>query len=946
MALAAVVALVITTSLFVAVTPHAIAAAPGARSASAPAARSSDVTAAALPPTHGDLTVGSGATYTIQPTSGGFSYYQGGNITVDSGGTLYVRNVTLSFVSFVGVTGAPEARLSHIYHFSDFGTAVFDNVTVTTDVGILNPYAKLNLTVRGTLTATDTKFEFPGWFYVNGTHADATLNDSEIAANPAVPSLGGLEAGSLYGDTLWGPTVYTLSGAQLNLFHSGIVDMYENNLLSSGYTRPAPLLGPAFDLTAGDTTLNLTGPNSAQALMQDWLYPNGSVESGYVAVPFYDTNAPGNATQSNNTVANIGVEYDGTNYVLGTYVFYNGTNGIATVSFTPQLEAAISASTMLGYINATGSFGSPEAIFATYTTVTGPVVAMLNTTVQVNTTGPDYDMHVAGTGSTLTAVDSTLSVNWTGVGGNIYSAYPPWLSNKLTFQNGSAGYLANVTVASSIPGPFSTSAFLADNTSAVYLYRWAQINVTSGSTGLSGAQLSVFYAYNSQQSNNQTASALNDIATADPSMWGYVQYLDGVRGAPGYGQSNALGEAQILVASNNLTGGTLPDGNFLGDYHVAISVPGFTAPTHWFNWSVPPYPTGVAPGTTGFGMPVYGPTQVFPGYKFEIAVISATPPSSTTLSLSQIYTTSGLVRYNGTEAAAVDVYATPTSGGVPILIGTGSATSNVQFTVTWNPLKNVLSAGQSYSLSVTATAYGVTSAPYVIAGTYTVPGPVTPWYDEKVLGLPLWIWIVIAAAIVAGVLGFLLFARRQAAGRLVECGECGNLIPEDATVCPKCGAEFEHDLIRCSRCASTIPADSKVCPECAAQLLGKPGEQGTDPEAQGYGDFTERYRAEAKRELGDNYSEGAFWDWWKRQPTYVSFSQWKLQQGTGTSRAGMTAPPAAEGEAPAGGPKTPPGGAAGQARRPPPRRSAGPSAGAARSCRCGRSPGPAGSSTG
>ena len=133
--------------------------------------------------------------------------------------------------------------------------------------------------------------------------------------------------------------------------------------------------------------------------------------------------------------------------------------------------------------------------------------------------------------------------------------------------------------------------------------------------------------------------------------------------------------------------------------------------------------------------------------------------------------------------------------------------------------------------------------------------------------------------------------QRQAKGKLVECGECGNLIPEDATVCPKCGAEFETDLVRCSRCGSTIPANSQVCPECAAQLLGKGEQETSDPERQGYADFVERFRAGARKELGDNYNEGAFWDWWKRQATYLPFSQWKFQQTQG-SRAGMTAPPA------------------------------------------------------
>src|SRR4029077_21045035 len=98
---------------------------------------------------------------------------------------------------------------------------------------------------------------------------------------------------------------------------------------------------------------------------------------------------------------------------------------------------------------------------------------------------------------------------------------------------------------------------------------------------------------------------------------------------------------------------------------------------------------------------------------------------------------------------------------------------------------------------------------------------------------------------------------------------------------------------RCSRCGSTIPSNSAVCPECSAQLLGA---DTADPERQGYQDFVEKFRTEAKKELGDNYGEGAFWDWWKRQPSYVSFNQWKLQQAQG-SRAGMTAPPADRAEA-------------------------------------------------
>ena len=79
-------------------------------------------TAAASPFTHGDLLVTPGEQFVIQPTPGTHTYFQGGNITVERGGTLIVRNVTLSFVQFVSSTGTPMQRLSHIFRFIDNGT--------------------------------------------------------------------------------------------------------------------------------------------------------------------------------------------------------------------------------------------------------------------------------------------------------------------------------------------------------------------------------------------------------------------------------------------------------------------------------------------------------------------------------------------------------------------------------------------------------------------------------------------------------------------------------------------------------------------------------------------------------------------------------------------------------------------------------------------------------
>jgi RNA polymerase subunit RPABC4/transcription elongation factor Spt4 len=908
LSLLGVVTLLVLASLLVSATP-----APPISTSSAHSPAATDLAgAASTPATHGDLVVTSGETFVIQPGTAGTTYYQEGNITVQAGGTLVVDNVTLSFVQFVGVTGNVQNRLGHIYKFTDDGKVIFNNANLTTDVAILNAYAKLNFTVTGSLLATGSTFEFPGWLWIDGASANATFVNSSVTGNPAVRGLTGLEPPTIVGDTEWAATTYVLGGAKLNLLGSSYLEVYEDNLQANGYPQPLSLAGPGVFLT-GNTVINLTGPTTSAALEQGYLYPEAGAAGGEVTVSFFDLNGPGTALVSNNTAAKIGVQYDGTDYPLENVTFFNGTSGTVAAPFSPALMGAINGSGMVGLLNSTGSFGTPEGIFVTWTAVSGPPVSLLPSTVSFNTTGPNFDINVAGAGTTVTAADSVLDLNWSTVGA-LYSLTPPWHSNKMTFLDGSVGYLANDSIPTAVPGVFSTSAYLPDNSSSVFLYRWAEVNVTNGvgGSGISGAQVSVYYAYNSLQSNNATAARLNDLATADSELWSYVGVLDQERGTTGYGLSNDKGTATILVATTNLSGLSLPDGDYLGDYHVGVSVPGYTVPTHWFNWSLSAYPVGAALGTPGYGQPDYAPAQVFAGYKFQIRVESATAPPSTTLNLAQIYTTSGVVQYNGSQAATVTVYATPTSGGTPIPLGTASATSGTQFTVTWKSLNGVLSPGQSYTLSVTASAYGVTSAAYPILGTYSVPGPAPNFFESKFLGLPIWIWLAIVAAIIVALVAFLLLARRQAAGRLVECGECGNLIPEDATVCPKCGAEFEHDLIRCSRCASTIPADSKVCPECAAQLLGKPGEVGADPEAQGYADFTERYRAEGKRELGDNFSEGAFWDWWKRQPTYVSFSQWKLQQGSGTSRAGMTAPPAATAEEATsmGGPKAPPPGGA------------------------------------
>jgi RNA polymerase subunit RPABC4/transcription elongation factor Spt4 len=1009
----------------------------GAPASAAPAPGAAAVAPAIV--THGDLVVAPGQTKTIQPTPGSSTYYQGGNITVESTGTLIIRDVTLSFVQYIDPAGTAAQRLSHIYRFVDEagGTVDVYDSTITTDVLLVNAYPKLNITINGTFDGWGADFSFPGWVNVGGASAALTLNGSLVTNNLEVGALG--QPRALLGDESFAPTLSAVAGGQINLFNTTVDPIYGNNLTSNGTPAPAPLSKRLTGLLgAGSNESGLKTPNDTANLSLDWLYPMG-IAGGQVYAVYSDNNpSPTNVT--------VDVDFAGQVYPLpGTLNFKNGTgSGVATLNFSAALTLAINKAGMLAYLNNTGDFGVVPAkpIAIDFPAIGWSGLSVNASEVGLQLTPPiSNDVSASGAGSRISTVDTRMDVTFASLGAYPTSVDPPypWLARKVDLTNQATAYLGNLSSPDGLGVVFGAGAVVTDSTSSAILFRWAGFNLTGlgGVLGVADGQVKAYYAYNSTQQNNGTANTANALATSDPAIWNYLLYWDSLHGIPVYGDSDPTGHAQLLLAANEITSTALPDGLFLGTYHVGIVIPAPTGNSTQFNWSVTAYPSGVAAGTPDWGEPDYGPVANFPSYYASIStgnitayangtvvpsyevrygqilgleipikntgvapvtsveaklyyngnttqligttnlsvdltparpatainvswlindsvtgthgklpttdlvvltwnensaklggglkdldvnvtllpsvvtMKSVTSDAPQTLSLTGFYESSGKVVYNGSFPATVEILATPTGGGPTIVLAGGSFRQG-NFTVDWGNLANHLTAGTSYKIQILA-SYNGYRAYFNYTQPYTVPSTSSPskgFLYETVLGLPIWMWLAIAGAIVVAAVLFLMFARRGAAGKLVECGECGNLIPESATTCPKCGAQFESDLVRCSRCASTIPASSKFCPECAAQLLGKP-EEGLDPERQGYADFTERFRAEAKKELGDNYNEGSFWDWWKRQPSYVSFSQWKLQQGQGTARTGMGAPP------PGGRPPSPPaGGSPPAARRP------------------------------
>jgi len=195
------------------------------------------------------------------------------------------------------------------------------------------------------------------------------------------------------------------------------------------------------------------------------------------------------------------------------------------------------------------------------------------------------------------------------------------------------------------------------------------------------------------------------------------------------------------------------------------------------------------------------------------------------------------------------------------------------------------------------------SGTYMVKVTAIVPGgtPVTQESQQftvttqgSEIGIPLWVWILVIAMIAAIIIGFSIYLYKYGLGRMVECGECGSLIPEASKRCPKCGVEFESGTAKCSQCGAWIPAASKECPECGAKFATEPmveEENEYIKKMRGeYDEFVNPYREQAKSALGKKYSEAKFAEWWKKQPSYITFERWLSQEEEKRKVAGTAFP--------------------------------------------------------
>jgi len=165
----------------------------------------------------------------------------------------------------------------------------------------------------------------------------------------------------------------------------------------------------------------------------------------------------------------------------------------------------------------------------------------------------------------------------------------------------------------------------------------------------------------------------------------------------------------------------------------------------------------------------------------------------------------------------------------------------------------------------------------------------------KPQSVPFWIFILIAVIVLAIILVFSVYLYKHGLSKMVECGECGALIPESSKRCPRCGTEFETETAKCSECGTWIPARSKECPECGAKFMTEPMEVVSEDDymtsmRRQYEEYVNGFRDQAKAALGKKYSEDKFMDWLKTEPAYLTFEAWVAKQEEDRKAGSMPCP--------------------------------------------------------
>ena len=756
-------------------------------------------------------------TITTAQVCTGIPYTVDGTINVDAGGSLTIVDGGLSFAKDTSHSG-------YSLNVNAGGELVLDNSTVTTEPRAISPYVKLALTVSGAgsrfTMINGAVLKFPGWF--NATGATINITDSTITGftDGDVSDLGiGMDDNNDAPAIAWASTTASMYGSRIER-------LYE--YVSGGNGTGTGILGltASSNLYAYDSFIGLDFSDLADR--HNELQVDATSNAYLYNVTIDRTQDP--ASRSDWQPAYVPTAAGGNVYLMR------------------WLHATVRDSTDFPVSGATiSSTLSPSAAAAQY---------------------PDNGLAATPSSRTLWYIGRTASGTdaWDRTDPTGQALIPLYtdqitlasLPNAESFGNYEevASFSGSSTTAGAYFPPYPSIASEDNNLRLTLAFSDLQVR-TEPDLELRQAEYSATMNVVLNQPFTVYARIYNSGQT-DATGVSVAAYLDG---DPGDERARASG---LTVVALLFLDQSLP---------VVAGIP-VTGP-HTLMLVADPDNTinegGVAQEANNFvniTLNVQPPPQGF------VAILS--PSSGQTVEPGTSLSVTGFVRdadLNGIvgvpltielRSGSTLVNTTQTvSGDVGFFLGIITVPSNAQ--------------DGSYSVSVAATAGVITSE----TRTITVQRPGAFLFSPvPILGLPWWIFLSILGAVAAIAIGVTAYWKMYGLGKMVECGECGAFIPEDATSCPKCGIEFEKDMAKCSNCQTWVPVDVKRCPECGVEFATGQLEMADYQEKMRlqYDEVVQKFKVEASRQLGRALADREFQEWWRKQATFVTFEDWLREE--------------------------------------------------------------------
>jgi ribosomal protein L40E len=742
-----------------------------------------------------------------------------GTININSGGSLRLVNGGLTFEK-------DAAHPNYALNVNAGGSLTLDNSIVSTNPNVINPILKLPLTVSGAgssfVMTNGAKLKFPGWF--NATNAAVNITSSTITGF----SLAEIQGTGLDPQLNDNGPIISWATTTASLYRSSIDKLYQDGRFSEG------------GRTGGaNFNISLTATSTLYAY------------DSYIAVDYSNVVGLHNELQIDGTSSAYlyNVTIDRTQDPPSATVWtpaYRPTAAGGSVYLFRWLNAKVVDRTSFAVTDATiWSQASPTASSAQY---------------------PDNGMSVVPSSRTLWYLgrSSSGASAWNRTD-STGSARIPLYTDQITtatLPNGQSfgNYNEVLTYTTMIAtGGVYFNPYPAINTAENN--RWATYTFNTQVRTLPDLALKQSdYTATKNVIQNQpfvVYALIYNLGQTDASGVAIAAYLNGNR-ANQLARTNGLAIAQGTFVNQTLNVAAI---STLGSQKLMLMVD----PDNAINEG------GAAQKANNFANVTLNVVPPPAGY-----VAIGSPTQGQTIEPGRALAVQGYVR--DTADSGIE--------GIGLTIELRSGTAVVANTSTASQAGGFFLGSINVPAGIQDGAYTVVvrpSAGTIAQGTQPV-NVVTnvPFLNRTVpiIGLPYWLFFIILAAAAAAIIGVTLYTKVYGLGKMVECGECGAFIPEDATSCPKCGVEFEKDMAKCSNCQAWIPMDVKQCPECGVEFATGQVEMADYKEKMRlqYDEVVQKFKEEASRQLGRSLSDREFQEWWRKQPTFVTFEDWLREE--------------------------------------------------------------------